>query len=114
MERKMRTLLARLAFLVAAASLAGCDTRAIAKPNPRINTWQHVVNVLVPNEAVVDITNDGGSGWVRVSVAQDGRDVGSTRAYFTAGQQQVVRLRLASTVWKLRVVTDLRCQAAAE
>jgi hypothetical protein len=73
----MRTL-ARLAFLVAAASLAGCDARAIAKPNPRINTWQHVVNVLVPNEAVVDITNDGGSGWVRISVAQDGKASAAT------------------------------------
>jgi hypothetical protein len=103
-----------LALLSFTPCVGGCDARALAKPNPRVNAWHHVVNALKPNEAEVDVTNDGGPGWVTVGVSQDGRPVGSTRAYFTAGQQQVVRFPLSSTLWKLQVTTFLTCEAAAD
>jgi hypothetical protein len=109
----MRTLLCLLA-VTAGTLLCGCDSRSLAKPNPRINKWEHVVNVLDANEGMADVTNDGGSGWIRLNATQDGRDVGSARAYFAAGQQQVVRFPISSTMWKLQLVTNIQCVARAE
>ncbi|HEY2584276.1 MAG TPA: hypothetical protein VGI81_00775 [Tepidisphaeraceae bacterium] len=101
-----------LALLAAPVFLAACDSRALAKPNPRINAWNHVLHLLNANEAVVDVTNDGGPGWVRIEVQQDGKPVGATDAYFATGQEQVVRFPLASTVWKMQLVTRFTCTMA--